>query len=82
MQLDILPNIGAPSSFFWMDGRFPEREQIEDAIHAAEQTGCKWRIILAACPDEIAEARLMADLGKHPATNRTVELYREVKAQL
>ncbi len=70
------------SEFVFLDGRtFSRGEQIEDAIHAAEQTGCKWRIILAACPDEIAEARLMADSGKHPATNRTVELYREVQAR-
>ena len=69
------------TEFVFLDGRtFSRREQFEQAIHAAEKAGCAWRIILATCPDEIAEARLMADLGKHPATNRTVALYREVKA--
>jgi predicted kinase len=70
------------TDFIFLDGRtFSRREQIDRAIHATENAGCAWRIILASCPDEIAEARLMADSGKHPATNRTVELYREVKAR-
>jgi predicted kinase len=70
------------AEFVFLDGRtFSRREQIEQAIKAAEEAGCGWRIVLVICSDEIAEARLLADVGKHPATNRTVELYREVKAR-
>jgi predicted kinase len=70
------------TGFVFLDGRtFSRREQVEQVIDAAEEAGCSWRIILAICPDEIAEARLLADSGKHPATNRTVELYREIKAR-
>jgi len=68
--------------FIFLDGRtFSRREQIEQAIRAAEQAGCAWRIVLTTCPDEVAEARLMADGGRHPASNRTVKLYREIKAR-
>lgn len=70
------------TGFIFLDGRtFSRREQIEDAIHAAEEAGCSWKIILATCPDAVAETRLIADVGRHPAANRTVELYRDVKAR-
>jgi adenylylsulfate kinase len=70
------------AEFVFLDGRtFSRREQIEQAIQAADEAGCSWRIILTSCPDAIAEARLVADSGKHSAANRTVELYREVKAR-
>jgi predicted kinase len=68
--------------FLFLDGRtFSRRQQIDDALQAAESAGCQWKILLAICPDEIAEVRLIHDAGKHPAANRTVELYREMKAR-
>lgn len=70
------------TEFIFLDGRtFSLRVQIEEAIRAAEDAGCAWRIIHTVCPDTVAEARLTADAKKHPAANRTVELYREVKAR-
>ena len=70
------------TEFLFLDGRtFSRSEQIEQAIRAAEDANCAWRIILATCLDELAAARLMADSGKHPAANRTAKLYREVKAR-
>jgi len=70
------------TEFVFLDGRtFSRREQIEDAVGAAEQAGRAWRIILTTCSDAVAEARLMADAGRHPASNRSMELYREVKAR-
>jgi adenylylsulfate kinase len=67
--------------FLFLDGRtFSRREQIEVVIRAAESTGCKWKILHAVCPDAVAEARLMDDVD-HPACNRTVALYREVKGR-
>jgi len=69
------------TEFIFLDGRtFSRRAQIEEAIGAAESTGCKWRIFHAICPDAIAEARLIEDVS-HPAANRTVAMYREVKAR-
>jgi len=70
------------AEFIFLDGRtFSRREQIEQAVQAAENAGCGWKIILATCPSEVAEARIAADAEKHPAANRNVELYREVKAR-
>ncbi len=70
------------AEFIFLDGRtFSRRDQIEHAVQAAERAGCAWKIVLTTCPDEVAEARLMADAGKHPASNRSMELYREVKAR-
>lgn len=84
MLLEAANYLGAHrrAEFIFLDGRtFSRREQIEQAIHAAETAGCGWRILLATCPGEIAEARLIQDAAKHPAGNRTVGLYREVKAR-
>jgi len=70
------------TEFLLLDGRtFSRREQIEQAIRAAESAGCGWKIILATCPSEIAEARLIRDAAIHPAGNRSVALYREVRAR-
>jgi adenylylsulfate kinase len=70
------------AEFIFLDGRtFSRREQIEQAVQAAENAGCGWKIILTTCPDEIAEARLATDAEKHPAANRNVGLLREVKAR-
>jgi predicted kinase len=70
------------AEFVFLDGRtFSRREQVDQAVQAAKSAGCGWKILLAACPDEIAEARLAADAAKHPAGNRTVDLYRELKAR-
>jgi predicted kinase len=70
------------SEFIFLDGRtFSHGEDVEQAIRAAEQANCAWRIILTTCPDAVAEARLAANAARHPAANRNVELYREVKAR-
>ncbi len=70
------------TEFIFLDGRtFSRREQTEQAIHAVEEAGCSWKIILATCPDAVAQARLREDVGRHPAANRSVELYREIKAR-
>ncbi len=70
------------TKFIFLDGRtFSRSEQIEQAIRAAELAGCAWRIIHTICPDALAETRLVKDAARHPALNRNVELYREVKAR-
>jgi len=68
--------------FIFLDGRtFSRRDQIDEAIQAANAAGCAWKILYTTCPDAIAEARLLKDASTHPAANRTVEVYREVKAR-
>ncbi len=70
------------TELIFLDGRsFSRSEQIEQAVQAASRAGCAWRILHTRCPDAIAEARLIADAATHPATNRSVELYREIKVR-
>jgi predicted kinase len=70
------------TEFIFLDGRsFSRREQIDQAIRAASLAGCPWRILHTTCRDAIAEARLISETASHPATNRTVELYREIKCR-
>jgi predicted kinase len=67
-----------------LDGRtFSRRSQIRDLIDAAAAIGTPLRIIECVCSDEIAHVRLARDqaAGTHPASNRTPELYRAVKAR-
>src|SRR5271156_2975778 len=41
--------------FIFLDGRtFSRREQIDQAIRAAENAGCAWRILHTICPGAIA----------------------------
>jgi predicted kinase len=69
------------ADYLFLDGRaFSRRDQIEEAIRSAERAGCDWKIVHAVCPDDVAEDRLRRDIT-HPATNRSVELYREIKAR-
>ncbi len=70
------------ADFIFLDGRtFSRREQIDHAIQAAETNECGWKILYTVCPDNTAEARLIRDAVRHPAANRTVAMYREVKAR-
>jgi predicted kinase len=66
----------------FLDGRtFSRKEQIDHAIEAAEASHSDWKILHTTCPDELAEARIVRDASSHPATNRSVEMYRAVKAR-
>jgi predicted kinase len=70
------------AEFIFLDGRtFSRREQVERAVRAAVEADCGWRILLTTCPDAVAEARLLAEGDHHPAANRTVNLYRRLKAR-
>jgi predicted kinase len=70
------------ADFIFLDGRtFSRSEQVAQVIRASEVANCAWRIILTACPEPVAETRLKADEGTHLASNRTMELYREIKAR-
>ena len=66
----------------FLDGRtFSNRVQIEEAMHAAEEAGAACCILHVICADQVAEQRLSAHDPSHPARNRDVALYREVKAR-
>ena len=68
------------AAYVFLDGRtFSRREQIEEAVHAAEQAGAVCRILHVVCADDVAEARLSAQDPTHPARNRDAHLYRMVK---
>jgi predicted kinase len=70
------------ADFAFVDGRtFSQREQIEEAVAAAERADAAWRILHVVCADEVAEARLNAPDASNPARNRDVGLYREIKAR-
>jgi len=70
------------AEFIFLDGRtFSRREQIDETIQAAEAAGCGWKILHTVCSDAVVEVRLVRDASTHPASNRTVEMYREVKAR-
>jgi predicted kinase len=68
--------------FIFLDGRTYSRcEQLEEVVQAAEQVGADWRILQVICSDAIAEARLREHDPSHPARNRDVNLYREMKGR-
>jgi len=70
-----------PRLTVFFDGRtFSRTYQIENAIRAAERLGTAWRIIECVCPENVARRRI-EQARRHPAKNRTFELYREIRDQ-
>jgi predicted kinase len=73
-----------PARVIFLDGRpFSRRYQIDNVIVAAASLHRPWRILECICSDESIRQRLEADSrsGEHPAGNRDVALYSEVKAR-
>jgi len=73
-----------PARIIFLDGRpFSRRYQIDNVIAAAASLHQPWRILECVCSDESVRQRLEADSrsGEHPAGNRDVALYWEVKAR-
>ncbi|MFZ0732091.1 MAG: ATP-binding protein [Candidatus Sulfotelmatobacter sp.] len=67
-----------------LDGRpFSRRYQIENVLAAAASLRQPWKIIECVCSEETARRRLQADAtgGGHPAGNRNLQLYLDVKAR-
>lgn len=68
------------AAFIFIDGRtFSKHDQIDEVVQAAERAGAQWRILYVTCSDAVAEARLSSDDQEHPARNRDVALYRDIK---
>jgi adenylylsulfate kinase len=66
-----------------LDGRtFSKPGQLDPPIALAAKLGVPFRAIECTCVDDVARSRLAADhaAGKHPAGNRTPELYARTKA--
>jgi predicted kinase len=68
-----------PKLTVFLDGRtFSRTYQIRNVIEAAERLGTPWRIIECVCAERIAKGRIEHG-KKHPAKNRTVELYLKIR---
>lgn len=73
-----------PKRIIFLDGRpFSRRYQIENVVSKAESLHQPWRILECVCSDETAKKRLEehAARGEHPAANRGIRLFLEVKAR-
>ena len=67
----------------FLDGRtFSQAYQRRRATEFAESIGARWRIVECVCSEATARRRLTNDAasGRHPAANRTLELYERVRA--
>jgi len=70
-----------PKLIVFLDGRtFSRAYQIQRVIEAAEKLQTPWRIIECVCDEKIAQGRI-ENGKKHPAKNRTVELYLKIRAE-
>jgi predicted kinase len=68
-----------PGLTAFFDGRtFSRTYQIKRVIETAERLGTPWRIIECVCPESVARRRI-EQARRHPAKNRTVELYRKIR---
>ncbi len=73
-----------PGRFIFLDGRpFSRRYQIENVLAAAEALCQPSHILECVCSEETAKRRLVADAAasSHPAGNRDLQLYLEIKAR-
>ena len=73
-----------PNRTLFLDGRtFSRRYQIENVVNAAASLHQGWRILECRCSEEIARQRIeeQAASGAHPAGNRDLKLYLEVKGR-
>jgi adenylylsulfate kinase len=73
-----------PAKFVILDGRtFSRGYQIEDVLELARHLGQPWRILECVCSQESAARRIARQdaFSEHPAKNRDLRLYLEVKAR-
>jgi predicted kinase len=68
-----------PKLVVFLDGRtFSRAYQIQRVVETAARLETPWRIIECICPEKVAKGRI-AHGKKHPAKNRTVELYLKIR---
>lgn len=69
----------AGGQWVFIDGRpFARQEQLQRVAQAAQDIGCRLRVILCQCSDETARQRLQE---AHLAANRTWDLYHRIKKE-
>ena len=71
-----------PARTIFLDGRpFSRRYQIENALAVASSLHQRWTILECVCSEESARKRLLTDasVSSHPAGNRDLQLYHDVK---
>ncbi len=72
-----------PSPHIFLDGRtFSRRYQRERVVRFCDDFATPWRILECVCAPQTALSRLAeaAAHGRHPAANRTPDLYHAIKA--
>jgi adenylylsulfate kinase len=70
------------NSLVILDGRvFSRNSQLKHVTDFAESIPTPSLVVECVCPESSAKRRLIADLGRHIAANRTPELYDEVRAR-
>ena len=73
-----------PARIVFLDGRpFSRRYQLDLVLKACSDMGQRWCILECVCSEETAHKRItdQASSGEHPAANRDLRLYQEVKAR-
>ncbi|MCX6376057.1 MAG: AAA family ATPase [Armatimonadetes bacterium] len=60
---------------------FSRRSERDAARSLAREAGADFELILCVCPEEVALERITAQVGDHPATDRSTALYFEVKSR-
>jgi predicted kinase len=71
----------SPGLTVFFDGRtFSRRYQIGRVIRLAERLRTPWRIIECVCTEKVARERIERG-KKHPAKNRTVDLYLKIREE-
>ena len=69
-----------PSASVIIDGRvFSRNSQLKHVTDFADSIPTRWLVVECTCSEAFAKRRLVADIGKHIAANRTPELYDRVK---
>src|SRR5512133_3735297 len=65
-----------------LDGRvFSHNSQLRYVTDFAHSIRSPWLVVECVCSESSAKQRLVADLGRHIAANRTPELYDEVRTR-
>ena len=75
---------GNRDRYVLIDGRtFTKEHQVADLFRWAGRIAVPVKVVECVCADAVAEGRLRRDTDRpgHPAANRTVDLYRSLKAQ-
>lgn len=66
--------------FIFLDGRtFSRRSQVDEVLRLAQQLGVAWRILLLQCAEGVVAERLQSGAEDHPARNRNITLYQQLK---